>query len=47
MSFRSIVKFCVQCHLEGYLHTRQEMLDQGASLVEIHKLLAWRLRILG
>jgi hypothetical protein len=47
MSFRAIVTYCIKSHRIGYYATRQNMLRNGASLQDVHKMLAMRLRILG
>ena len=47
MSFRSLVRFCIKSHSIGWYATRQQMIKQGASLSEVHQVLAMRLRILG
>lgn len=47
MPFRSLVRYCINSHRIGWYATRQQMLKHGASLHEIHQVLAMRLRILG
>lgn len=47
MPFRSLVRYCIKSHRIGWYATRQQMIKQGASLADIHKVLAMRLRILG
>lgn len=47
MSFRSLVRFAIKSHRIGWYATRQQMIKQGASLIDVHKVLAMRLRILG
>lgn len=47
MSFKTIVSYCIKCQRQGYYATRQQMLKNGASLADVHKMLAMRLRILG
>ena len=47
MPFRSLVLYCIKSHRIGWYATRQMMIKQGATLNDIHKVLAMRLRILG
>lgn len=47
MSFRSLVRFAIKSHRIDWCVTRQQMIKQGASLGDVHKVLSMRLRILG
>ena len=47
MPFKNLVRFALLINRYGYYTVRCMMLKQGASLQDIHKALAMRLRILG